>query len=80
MGLEKFILLGHSFGGYLCASYAIQYPDRIRHLILDDPWGMVARTDEEKESKFPIYITALAAVITKFRPFDGVRMAGPAGK
>ena len=26
--LDKFILLGHSFGGFLAASYAIKYPER----------------------------------------------------
>ncbi|XP_047741669.1 1-acylglycerol-3-phosphate O-acyltransferase ABHD5-like [Hyalella azteca] len=34
MGLDKFILLGHSFGGFLAASYAIKYPERsvgLRH-------------------------------------------------
>lgn len=28
VGLENMILLGHSLGGYLATSYAIQYPTR----------------------------------------------------
>jgi len=80
VGLEKVILLGHSFGGYLCSSYAIEYPERVRHLILDDPWGLLSRTEQNSEKKFPKYVMLIAHVVTKFRPFDGVRMAGPAGE
>ena len=39
MGLEKVNLLGHSFGGYISALYALKYPDNLNHLILADPWG-----------------------------------------
>lgn len=28
MKLEKIILLGHSMGGFLAASYALNYPDK----------------------------------------------------
>ena len=34
MKIEKMILLGHSFGGYLSTAYSIKYPERIEHLIL----------------------------------------------
>jgi len=29
MNLENFILVGHSFGGFLCGLYASQYPQHI---------------------------------------------------
>ena len=38
--LEKFVLLGHSFGAYLSYFYLLKYPQRVQHLILADPWGM----------------------------------------
>jgi pimeloyl-ACP methyl ester carboxylesterase len=39
MNLDEFILLGHSFGAYLSASYTLRYPKHINALILNDPWG-----------------------------------------
>ncbi len=80
VGLDKFILLGHSFGGYLCCAYTMRHPECVRHLILDDPWGLLSKTEQSGGRKFPIYISLIAAVVTKFKPFDGVRMAGPAGE
>ncbi len=36
--LEKIILLGHGFGGFLSTSYAIKYRNCVSALILVDPW------------------------------------------
>jgi 3-oxoadipate enol-lactonase len=37
MGLEKFTLVGHSLGGGVATQYALQYPDRLKTLVLVDP-------------------------------------------
>lgn len=34
MQIDKMILLGHSFGGFLATSYAMKYDENIEHLIL----------------------------------------------
>jgi pimeloyl-ACP methyl ester carboxylesterase len=50
VGLSRFVLLGHSFGGYLVTAYAMRHPEQIRHLVLADPWGFPAKpTAEEQE-------------------------------
>ncbi|KAI8813069.1 Alpha/Beta hydrolase protein [Cladochytrium replicatum] len=40
MGLEKMVLCGHSMGGYVCASYALKYPQRVERLVLLSPIGL----------------------------------------
>ena len=34
---ERVVLLGHSFGGYFAACYAMKYPQRVESLILASP-------------------------------------------
>lgn len=41
--------VGHSFGAFLGAHYAIRYPTRIQHLVLTDPFG-VQQYDPEKHA------------------------------
>ena len=82
MGLEKFILVGHSMGGYLACSYAIKHPQNVRHLVLADPWGFVAQTPEEAESlrNLPLYARGLIGVFSRINPISVVRASGPIGK
>ena len=45
-GLKQFILVGHSFGGYLAAYYTSRYANRVSQLIFLSPAGMCAWTEE----------------------------------
>ncbi|GAB2950889.1 alpha/beta fold hydrolase [Streptomyces heilongjiangensis] len=40
LGLEKFDIVGHSFGGMVAAEFAAVYPDRVRKLVLIDALGL----------------------------------------
>jgi len=48
---EKFILCGHSFGGYISGHYSKKYPEKIRKLILLSPFGVPKRTFTDEEFK-----------------------------
>lgn len=81
IGLEKFVLLGHSLGGFLASSYAIKYPSRIQHLILADPWGFPVKPTEDNINRhIPMWVKFLGAVLSPFNPLAGLRAAGPWGK
>jgi pimeloyl-ACP methyl ester carboxylesterase len=41
-GLSSFVLMGHSLGGYLAASYALRHPEQVDHLVLVCPAGVVS--------------------------------------
>ncbi|XP_053294689.1 (Lyso)-N-acylphosphatidylethanolamine lipase [Pleuronectes platessa] len=91
VGLETMILLGHSLGGYLATSYAIQYPSRVSHLILVDPWGFPEHPSAQTEADGgkgtevarrpspPRWVKAILAVGSLFNPLAVIRAAGPWG-
>lgn len=80
IGLNKFVLLGHSLGGYLASSYAIKYPSRVKHLILADPWGFPVKPTEDNINRhIPVWVKLLGAVLSPFNPLAGLRAAGPWG-
>ncbi|XP_074644135.1 1-acylglycerol-3-phosphate O-acyltransferase ABHD5-like [Tubulanus polymorphus] len=80
MGLEQFILLGHSLGGFLASSYTISYPQHVKHLILADPWGFPERPQiHEREYPIPIWARMIGALLSPFNPLSVLRAAGPWG-
>ncbi|CAL4211588.1 unnamed protein product [Meganyctiphanes norvegica] len=80
ISLNKFILMGHSFGGFLAASYAIKHPDRISHLILADPWGFPEKPlDVAERYNLPIWVKVVGAIVQPFNPLSVIRIAGPLG-
>ncbi|MEQ2256358.1 1-acylglycerol-3-phosphate O-acyltransferase abhd5 [Ilyodon furcidens] len=79
VGLEKMVLLGHNLGGYLSAAYTLKYPNRVRRLLLVEPWGFPARPDNPNHYSIPVWIRAIGAVMSPFNPLAGLRLAGPLG-
>lgn len=47
LNLTNITVLGHSFGGYLMASYSVRYQNNIKKVILVSPAGMTHKTEEE---------------------------------
>ena len=80
MGLEKFILLGHSLGGYLSASYSLRYPQHVKHLVLVDPWGMNKKPQDGTRGEMPIYVRIVRSIANTNNPMSVLRALGPLGK
>lgn len=38
--IDKFLLIGHSLGGYLCSLYTLKYPQHVSKLVLISPVGV----------------------------------------
>ncbi|KAL2522263.1 1-acylglycerol-3-phosphate O-acyltransferase [Forsythia ovata] len=81
--LSNFILLGHSFGGYVAAKYALEHPEHVQHLILVGPAGFTSET-EHPEWLTQIRATWKGAILnhlweSNFTPQKIVRGLGPWG-
>ncbi|KAH8018861.1 hypothetical protein HPB51_013541 [Rhipicephalus microplus] len=79
VGLDRFVLLGHSMGGFLAASYAIRFPERVAHLVLADPWGFPARNTPRPALQLPSWVRVVSTLLSPFNPLAAVRIAGPWG-
>ena len=51
--MEKFVLAGHSFGGYIAGNYAVKYHKYVTKLLMLSPIGVRVQEKEETwESRF----------------------------
>ncbi|CAH0550804.1 unnamed protein product [Brassicogethes aeneus] len=79
VNLDKFILLGHSFGGYLATSYTLRHPEHVKHLILADPWGFNTKPPDFNP---PLWLKTIGFFLYPFtylNPLATVRAVGPFG-
>ncbi|XP_057729956.1 probable 1-acylglycerol-3-phosphate O-acyltransferase [Arachis stenosperma] len=82
--LSNFILLGHSFGGYVAAKYALKHPEHVKQLILVGPAGFTSESDPKAEFIMKFRATWKGAVMnhlweSNFTPLKIVRGLGPWG-
>ncbi|CAM8878300.1 unnamed protein product [Rhodiola kirilowii] len=82
-GLSNFILLGHSFGGYVASKYALKHPEHVKHLILVGPAGV--SSDTEVAERITRFRTSWTGTIlnhlweSNFTPQKLIRGLGPWG-
>lgn len=79
MGIQKLVVCGHSFGGYLATCFALRYPEEASALMLIDPWGF-PEPDHENLLRKPFS----SRMINQFlfgmiKPVTFLRCLGPLG-
>lgn len=90
MGLESFVLMGHSLGAYLSSAYTLRYPTRVKHLILVDAWGFGIKPDEDEmwtedgenvhSHDISFWARSLIGILSKLNPLAPLRITGPLGE
>lgn len=91
MGLGRFVLLGHSMGGYLATLYAQRHPERVAGLVLVDPAGLRHEADPDgyvqrsrfwrEDDKWKQWkIGAMQYLWHNTTPMAFMRLMGPLGK
>lgn len=77
--IERLTLLGHSMGGMIASHYAAAHPERVEHLLLVGPAGMVKRAAPMPKDP-PLPLRLMRALWERGgTPGGVVRAMGPAG-
>ncbi len=92
LGIDKAVVLGHSWGGFLAAVLAMEHPQRVRGLLLVDPMGIVGdggyeRFEAAMEARTPAHVReraielderAMAGEGTVEEALESLRLVWPA--
>jgi pimeloyl-ACP methyl ester carboxylesterase len=70
LDIDRFHLLGQSFGGRLCIKLAAHYPERIKKLILVDSAGI-----KHKKSFFETFGSSMASIFKVFSFLPGYQLS-----
>jgi proline iminopeptidase len=55
LGIERWSLLGHSYGGRLALRYAVAHPDSVTRVVFENPaWDMVLATENLVRAALPL--------------------------
>ena len=80
MGLKEFTLLGHSLGGFLTCTYALEHPENVSRLILCAPVGIAPwKFPERPESLTTKLLQFFFWGPLNFTPQSILRSLGPFG-
>ena len=67
LGLERFVLYGHSFGGMLAIEYALKYPQHLTGLVISNMTASVAAYVEHATSLVAALPAPARRIIAKYR-------------
>jgi len=79
LSLTRVVLVGHSMGAFLSASFAVKWPERVEKLILADPWGVPRRVFNPEWHDSWTYKILAGLVYAIKSPLIFLRAVGPLG-